>query len=323
MSTCISRVWLIIPLLVSTGAAMAQAYPSLGAIRLVVPFSPGGGADFVGRTIARELGKSWSHTIIVDNRPGGGTNIGASLVAKAAPDGHTLFLSTTANVVNKFVQKAPSYDVVKDFEPISLTTTVPIILVVHPSLPARSVKELISLMRQRPAQLTFGSPGFASANHLSGELLKSMAHVDMIHVAYKGGPPAVVDLLSGQITMYFAAAPSVLPHVQVGKLRAIAVTSGKRSPAAPQVPTIAESGVPGYETLSWHGLMAPAGTPKSTVEKLSAEVGRVLALPDVAEVLRSQGVETIATSPIQFAKFIKEELAKYEALSNKGKLVPE
>jgi tripartite-type tricarboxylate transporter receptor subunit TctC len=291
----------------------AQSYPAR-TVRLVVPFVPGGGVDFVGRMLAQKLSEMWGHQVIVDNRPGGGTNIGSELVARAAPDGYTLLIGGVPNTVNTWLYRKLPYDVVKDFTPVILIDTAPNVLAVHPSLPVKSVKELIALAKARPGQLTFASAGIGSSNHLSGEMFRVMARIDIVHVPYKGGGAAVVDLLAGQVTMYFGTTPSTLPQVRAGRLRGLAVSTAKRSPAAPDLPTMAESGLPGFEQSAWHGLLAPAGTPHAVVAKLNADVLRVLRMPDVLAQFAGQGFDLIGSSPGELADFIKRDLAKYEKL---------
>lgn len=291
----------------------AQAYPSR-PIRFIVPYVPGGGVDFVGRTVAQKLAESWNHSVIVDNRPGGGTNIGSELVARSAPDGYTLLVAGVPNTVNMTLYKKLPYDVVKDFAPVVQISTAPNILVVHPSVPAKSVRELIALAKSRPGQLTYASAGFGSSNHLSGELFRMLARVDIVHVPYKGGGAAVTDLIAGHVSMYFGTTPSTAPYVRSGRLRALGVTGAKRSSIIPDVPTIAESGLPGYEQSAWHGLLAPAGTPEPIIGKLNTEIVRLLHLPDMAERLAAQGVDVVASSPAEFAAFIKRDVAKYQKL---------
>lgn len=293
--------------------AHAQPYPSR-PVRFVVPYVPGGGVDFVGRTVAQKLSETWNHSVIVDNRPGGGTNIGSELVARSAPDGYTFLVAGVPNSVAMTLYKKPPYDVVKDFAPVIQISTAPNILVVHPSVPAKSVKELIALAKSRRGQLTFGSAGFGSSNHLSGELFKMMAGIDIVHVPYKGGGAAVTDLISGHISMYFGTTPSTAPHVLTGRLRALGLTGAKRSPILPNVPTIAEAGLPGYEQSAWHGLLAPAATPEAIVRKLSTDITRLLQQPDVRERFSTQGVDIVGSSPAEFAEFIKRDVAKYRKL---------
>ena len=300
-------------MLASLGDVRAQAYPTR-PIRFIAPYVPGGGVDFVARVVAGKLSESIGQQVIVENRPGGGTNIGSELVARAVPDGYTLLVGGVPNTVNAVFFKKLPYDVVKDFAPISQMTTAPNILAVHPSLPVRSVKELIALAKTRRGELTFASAGVGSSNHLSGELFRVMAGVDIVHIPYKGGGAAVTDLLAGQVSMYFGTTPSTVPYVRAGRLRALAVTSLKRSRATPDIPTMAEAAIPGFENAAWHGLMAPSGTPAAVIEKLHAEVTRVLRLPEIIERMASQGVDVIGGSPAELAAFIKQDLLKYEKL---------
>jgi tripartite-type tricarboxylate transporter receptor subunit TctC len=291
----------------------AQAYPTR-PIRIVAPYVPGGGVDFVARTVAAKLTEVIGQQVIVENRPGGGTNIGSEAVIRAAPDGYTLLLGGVPNTANMTLFKKPPYDVVKDFAPVIQTTIAPNILAVHPSVPARSVKELIALAKARRGELTFASAGIGSSNHLSGEMFRIMANLDIIHVPYKGGGAAVTDLLAGQVSMYFGTTPSTVPFVRAGRLRALAVTSLQRSKAAPDIPTMAETALPGFEQSAWHGLLAPAATPPVVINKLNADVLRVLRMPDVIERMAAQGVDTIGNTPAEFAAFIKQDVVKYEKL---------
>jgi tripartite-type tricarboxylate transporter receptor subunit TctC len=298
-------------LVTSVSGAYAADYPNK-PIRLVVPFAAGGTTDFLARAIAQDLGTSMGTTVVVDNRPGAGGNIGSDLVARSEPDGYTLLLGTVGtHAINASLYKKMPYDTVKDFAPISLVASVPNILVVHPSVPAKSVKELIALAKAKPGTLAFASSGNGSSIHLSGELFKSMAEVDMFHVPYKGSGPALTDLVGGQVQLMFDNMPSSFPHVKAGRLRALAVTSAKRSPAAPDVPTIAESGVPGYEAVAWFGILAPAGTPPEIVKKLNTEIAKTLKSPEVTKRLASQGAEPVSNTPEQFAAYIKSEMAKW------------
>ena len=307
----IATTWVLMPGL--TTVANAQSYPSR-SIRFVVPYVPGGGVDFVGRTVAQKLSEAWGNPVVVENRPGGGTNIGSEVVAHAAPDGYTLLVAGVPNSANMALYQKLPYDVVKDFAPVILIDTAPNILAVHPSVPVKSVKELIALAKVRRGVLTYGSAGIGSSNHLSGELFRVMAGIEIIHVAYKGGGAAITDLLAGQISMYFGTTPSTLPFVQSGKLRALGVTTAKRTVAAPELPTIAESGLPGYEQSAWHGLLAPAGTPDAVIAKLNAEVNRLIRTPDVGERFKVQGIDLIGGTPADFAAFIRQDVAKYAKL---------
>jgi tripartite-type tricarboxylate transporter receptor subunit TctC len=291
--------------------ALAADYPNK-PIRLIVPFAAGGTTDFLARAVAQKLGQNMGASIVVDNRPGAGGNIGSDIVAKSEPDGYTLLLGTVGtHAINASLYKKMPYDTVKDFAPISLIASVPNILVANPKVPANNVKELLALAKSKPGELSFASSGNGSSIHLSGELFKSMAGVDMMHVPYKGSGPAVTDLVGGQVNMMFDNMPSSLPHVKAGRLKALAVTSAKRSPAMPNLPTIAESGVPGYEATAWFGLLAPAGTPPAVVKKLNTELVKVLKSPDVIERLSSQGAEPVSDTPEQFAAYIKSEMAKW------------
>jgi len=291
----------------------AAVYPSK-PIRIVVPYLAGGAADVVARLVGQKMSESFGQPVLVDNRAGGAANIGSEYVAKAAPDGYTLLMGSPANTVNASLYAKMPYDVTKDFAPVVLMGTSANILVVHPSLPVRSVKDLIAFAKSRPGQLTYASSGNASSNHLSGELFKLLAGVDIVHVPYKGGGPAITDLLGGQVTMYFSSLPSALPFVRSNKLRALGVTSAKRAAAAPELPSIAESGVPNYALVAWHALLAPAGTPQSVIDKLNGEVVRIVNAPDVRPRLESQGVDIVGSTPAGLAAFIKEEIAKYARL---------
>lgn len=292
-------------------SVLAEVYPSK-PIRIVAPFPPGGPADILSRIIGHKLSQSWGQQVIVDNRPGAGGNIGADLVAKAAPDGYTLLLGFVGtHAINASLYAKMPYDNVKDFEPVSQIAAVTIVLVVHPSVPALSIKELIALAKSKPGQLTFGSPGNGTPQHLAGQLFNTMADVDMLHVPYKGAVPALTDLLGGQVSMIFSSMPPALPLVKTGKIRALGVTSATRSPAAPAIPTITESGLPGYEVNNWYGILAPRGTPKEIVSKLNAEIVKILNMPDVKESLAVQGAEPVSGTPEQFAAYIKEETEKW------------
>lgn len=290
---------------------LAEVYPSK-PIRIVAPFPPGGPADILSRIIGHKLSQSWGQQVIVDNRPGAGGNIGADLVAKAAPDGYTLLLGFVGtHAINASLYAKMPYDNVKDFEPVSQIAAVTIVLVVHPSVPALSIKELIALAKSKPGQLTFGSPGNGTPQHLAGQLFNTMADVDMLHVPYKGAVPALTDLLGGQVSMIFSSMPPALPLVKTGKIRALGVTSATRSPATPAIPTITESGLPGYEVNNWYGILAPRGTPKEIVSKLNAEIVKILNMPDVKESLAVQGAEPVSGTPEQFAAYIKAETEKW------------
>jgi tripartite-type tricarboxylate transporter receptor subunit TctC len=295
-------------------SAQDQTYPTR-TIRLVVPYVAGGGVDSVARIVAEKLFQTSGKSAIVDNRPGGSTNIGTELVAKSVPDGYTLLVGSVPTTVNVTLFKNLNFNIIKDFIPVSLLTTTPNILVVHPSVPAKSVKELVAYAKAHPGKLTFGTAGRGTANHLSGELLKMVAGIDILHVPYKGGAQAITDLLGGYISMYFGTASTVMPHVRSGKLRALGVLSDKRTIAAPDVPTFLEAGLPGVDQPSWQGLFAPAGTPAPIITTLSKEVVRVIKLPDTIKKLTAQeGFDVIGSTPEEFADFIKQDVAKYEKI---------
>ena len=293
-----------------SAAAFAQ-YPNK-PIKIIVPFLAGGTTDIMARAVAADLQKAFGQAVVVENRAGAGGNIGADAVAKSAPDGYTFLMGTVGtHAINMALYAKMPYDAVKDFAPVSLVAAVPNILVATPSFPVNSVKELIDLAKKEDGKLTFASSGSGTSIHLSGELFKQLAGVQMTHVPYKGSSAALPDVMSGQVNVMFDNAPSVMPHIKGGKLKAIAVTSGKRAPALPNVPTIAESGLPGFEASSWFGLLAPAGTPKEIVEKVSAQIQKMLQTPEMKERLASQGADGVGNTPEQFAAHIKTEIDKW------------
>lgn len=292
--------------------ATSQAYPAK-PIRIIVHFPAGGPTDIVGRAVAQKLAEAWGQQTIVDNRPGAGGILGTDLVVRAAPDGYTLLFATSGSMsITPALNSRLPYNPFKDLAPISLVVINPQILVLHPSLPAHSVKELVSLAKTRPGQINYASVGPGSPNHLGMEMLKAMAGIDMLHVPYKGTTPALTDLLAGQVSLMFNSMPSVLPHVTAKKLRGIAVGSGKRSPAAPDIPTVAESGLPGFEYVTWYGLFAPAATPRDIILKINAEVVRMLAAPELAQRLASQGAEPATSSPEQLGKYMLEQHERWK-----------
>jgi tripartite-type tricarboxylate transporter receptor subunit TctC len=294
------------------GAAAAQTAFPVKPIRFVVPFPAGGPLDIVARAIGQDLNKSWGQPVIVDNRPGAGGNIGADLVAKAPPDGHTILMgAVSTHAINPTLYSKLPYDPVKDFAPVTLVTSVPNVLVLHPSVPARNVRELIAIAKARPGQLNFASGSTGSAGHLAGELFKAMAGVDMVHIPYKGAAPAVVDLLAGHVSLMFDNMSSALPNIKSGRVRAIAVTTLKRSPMLPAVPTISDSGLRGFDISTWVGVFAPGGTPPAIVARLNAEIVRALATGEMKERLAALGAEPVGNKPDEFAAFIKAEIPKY------------
>jgi tripartite-type tricarboxylate transporter receptor subunit TctC len=297
--------------LAAASPAAAQAFPSK-PIRMVVTFPTGGAPDILSRTISEKLDPSWGQTMIVDNKPGAGGNIGAEFVARAPADGHTLVMGTVGtHSINGSLYARIPYDMVRDFAPVTLIASTPNLLVVNNDVPAKNLQELIALAKARPGQLTFGSPGIGTSVHVSGELFNSLAGVKTQHIPYKGRQFAIPDLLGGQITMMFDNMPSALPVVREGKLRAIGVTSAKRSGSAPEIPTIAEQGLPGFEATSWFAVFAPANTPKPVVEKLHAEIVRIFNLPDVQTKMRTLGLDPILGGPEDLAKTQQAEIVKW------------
>lgn len=288
-----------------------EAWPSK-PIRLVIPFPPGGATDILGRMVAQELNKALGVSVIAENRAGAGGNIGAEAVARSAPDGYTLLMGTIGTQsINQSLYPRLSFDPIKDLTPVTLVATVPNVLVVHPSVPANNVKELIALAKSRPGKLNYGSSGNGSSVHLSGELFKSMTGTFMTHIPYRGSAPAVADLLAGQLDLMFDNLPSVIAHIKSGKLRALGVTSPKRSPSLPDLPTIAESGVPGYDATSWFCLVAPAGTPAPIISRVQQIVAKSLGAPEIREKLLTLGAEGVGNTPEAFGQFIKAESVKW------------
>ena len=288
----------------------AQTYPAK-PIRFLVGFPPGGTSDILARTIGQKLGEAVGQQVVIDNRPGAGGNIGAEAAAKSAPDGYTIFMSTTSQAISASLYSKLNYDLVRDFAPITQAVNYTNLLVVHPSLPVRSVKELIALAKARPGELNYGTAGNGTPPHMTGELFNSYTGVKLQHVPYKGGAPAIADLLGGQITIMFDNVPPLLPHVQAGKMRPLAVTSLKRISVLRDVPTLDEAGLKGFDSVAWNGVLAPAGTPKEIVARLNAEILRILSLPDVRERLSSQGADPVGGTPEQFAALIRSEIQKW------------
>jgi tripartite-type tricarboxylate transporter receptor subunit TctC len=294
-------------------AASAQAYPSR-PIRIVVPQSAGGSTDFVARAVAQRLAESLNQNVVVDNRPGAGSLHGTDLVAKSAPDGHTLLVVAGSFTINPSLRQNLPFDPVRDFAPITQLVSLPHILVVHPSVPAKTVKELIALARARPGELNYGSSGVATSTHLAAELFLHLTGTRMVNVPYKGGAPGMTALLGGQVQLYFATISTALPHIRAGKLRALGVTSAKRSTAAPEFPTIAEAGVPGYQHTSWVGMLAPAKTPQPIVARLNAEVVKILESPQMKALLLRDGLEADTSTPEEFARDIRAQIEKWKKL---------
>jgi tripartite-type tricarboxylate transporter receptor subunit TctC len=289
---------------------LAQSYPSK-PIRLVVPYPPGGSTDIVARVIGEQLSQSMGQRFVVDNRPGAGGNIGMQLAAGAEPDGYTVVVGTTAHAINMTLFKDLPYDTVKDFEPIALLTEVPLILVVNPAVEAQSVADLIALAKERPGTLNVASSGNGQSTHLAAEMFNAMAGIKLTHVPYKGSAPAITDVVAGHVQLMFDTVMSALPHVQAGKLRALAVSGAERAPVAPDVPTIAEAALPGYEAIAWNGLFAPAGTPRAIIDQLNAEVVKALQSEKVKEQLASLGATTRPTMPNEFSTYVRDEVSKW------------
>jgi tripartite-type tricarboxylate transporter receptor subunit TctC len=305
-----------------TPALHAQDYPNK-PIRMIVPYPPAGGTDIVARTVAEPLAAELGQPIIIDNRGGAAGNIGTDLAAKSAPDGYTILFTLSSHTINpKLYDKLP-FDVEKDFIPISLAAYIPQILVANPSVPAHNIKELIALAKAEPGKLNFASVGTGSPGHIAGELFKLRTGTDMVHVPYKGGGPAVMDTLGGQVQLLFVSMPAALQYVKAGRLRALAVTSDKRSAAAPDIPTIAESGVPDCVVNSWYGALVPARTPPAVVAKLQAAFAKVLQMPDVKERLFAQGAEAAYSTSAEFERLIHDELKQWEFVIREAKIKPE
>jgi tripartite-type tricarboxylate transporter receptor subunit TctC len=305
-----------IPVLAQTG------YPSK-PVRFIVPSSAGGGTDIIARAIAQKLSEALGQQFVVENKPGAGQMIGLEAAARAPADGHTLVMSASTLAINPVMYKKVPYDPLRDFAPITQAASLPNVLVVHPSLPVKSVAELIALAKREPGKIAYASAGVGTSPQMSVELLKSLAGIDLLHVPYKGTTPGVVDLLAGQVGVMTPNVLTALPHIKAGKLRALAVTSGKRSEALPDVPTIAEAGVAGYESVQWYGVLAPAGTARAIVERLHAEIVRALRAGDVRERLAADGAEPVGSSPEEFAAFIRAEIVKWAKVAKAAGIQPE
>ncbi len=306
--------WLIVTIgiafaLVTT--SMAQTYPDR-PIRFISPYAPGGGTDILARLLGQKLNESVGQPVVIENRPGGGGILGTELVAKSPPDGYTILLGSTGPLtVNPSLHRTLPYDTLRDFAPITLVSIVPSVLAVHPSLPVKSVKQLIAFAKAHPGELNFSSSGNGGSGHLAGEMFNLMAGVKMIHVPYRGTGPAVLGVVSGEVPLSFSNMLSMLPHVKSGRLRGLAVTSVQRSSAAPDLPTISETGLPGYEAGPWYGVLAPAGTPKEIIARLNAELVKILRRPDVHQKVSADGGEVVGSSPGEFTAHIRAELTRW------------
>ena len=302
-------------MLASAGAA-AQGYPTK-PIRMIVPFAPGGGTDITARAIAIRLGESWGQTVIPDNRPGANGTIGVDVTSKSAPDGYTICQISSSHAVNVALYPKLPYDLLKDVTAITQATSQPYAMIIHPSVPANSVKEFIAYAKSRPGAINYGSSGTGGISHLGGALLGSIVGISMVHVPYKGGALALTDLIGGQIQMQLGTLTLSGPHIRAGRLRVLAVTTAKRWPGTPELPTMQEAGVPGFEITQWYGLIAPARTPRPIITKLNKEIARILHLPDVKEKMAADGADAVGNTPEEFNAHIRAEVLKY------GKLVKE
>ena len=301
---------LFLLLFLTPAAAFSQSYPSK-SVRLVVPFAAGGSTDIVARTLAPRLTEMWGQPVVVDNRPGGSTVIGTEIVAKSPPDGHTLFVKPAPFTIVPSLMKKLPYDPLKDFEPVTLINTTPLVVVVNPSVPAKNIKELAALAKSKPGALNFGSSGSGGSNHLAGELFNSMAGVKMVHIPYKGNAPALVDLAGGHVDVVFNGLTSAIPLIRGGKLRAVGMTSLKRAGAMPDVPTLDEQGLKGFLAVAWNGLTAPARTPRDVINKINTDVLKVVRTPEMIERLKADGSDPASYSVEQYQKFLRDETAKW------------
>ncbi|MCC6533397.1 MAG: tripartite tricarboxylate transporter substrate binding protein [Burkholderiales bacterium] len=317
-----SRLVCSLSLSLLAAGSWAQSYPAK-PVRIVVPFSPGGSTDVTARILAQKLTDAWRQQVIVDNRAGAGGNIGAEAVAKSPPDGYTLLLATTGVMaINHKLYRTLPYDALKDFAPVTQIGALPLILIVHPSLPARSVKQLVAIAKAKPGQLSYASSGVGSATHMTSELFRLMAGIDMVHIPYKGSGQAMADLISGQVGVAFDQITSSLPQVQTGKLRALAVTSAKRFASVPDLPSVAEAGIAGYESVSWNGIAAPAATPRDVIQRIQEQVARALQTSDMKERFLRDGIEPIGSTPEQFGAHIRSERAKWESVVERAAIKP-
>ena len=297
--------------LIAPPAAVAQSYPGR-PVRLIVSLAPGGGTDFVARVLAGKLSEAWSQQVVVDNRPGAGSIVGAEIVAKAAPDGYTLLMGTNSLLTQPSLFKNLPYNVTRDFAPVTLALRAPLLLSAHPSLAASNLKELIALAQARPGELTYASPALATTGHLGGELFKQIARVNILHVPYKGAGSAISNLLAGEISLMYSSPPAVIMHIRAGKLKALGVTGSKRAAQAPDIPTFDESGLTGVEAYDWYGILAPAGTPKPIIDALNAQTVRILQMPDVSDRFAStQFAEPVGSTPDELQRFMRSEIERW------------
>ena len=306
----------------TAGSVVAQGYP-VKPVRMVVPSSAGGGTDIVARIVAPELSKRLGQQVIIDNRPGAGTMIGIEVAAKSPPDGYTLLMGLSTLAINSALYKKVPYDPVRDFAPITEVVSSASIIVVHPSIPVKTVKELIAFARARPGQLNYASAGTGTYPHMTMELFLSMAKLKMVHIPYKGTGPAMIDLLAGHVAVMAGTILTTMPQVRAGRLRPLGITSTARSPVSPEIPTVAEAGLPGFESVQWYGLLAPAQTPKDVVTRLHGEMIKILQQPDIRERFAGDGADPVGNAPDQFARFIQTELAKWAKVAREAGITPE
>jgi len=311
----------VLGLLLASAPLYAQNWPAR-TVRIIVPYAAGGNTDYTARTVAAKVSEMWGQQVVVDNRPGGGTNIGSELAATAAPDGYTLFMGGASNAINMTLYAKPPYNTERDFAPVVWCVQGAALLAAHPSLPAKNAKELIALAKARPGQLNYGHAGLGSSNHMAGELLNFMAGIRIVHVPYKGNTPSITDAIAGNVEMVFSGVPALVPHIKSGRLRAIAISSLERFPAVPEVPTFNESGVKGYEASNWFGLMAPIRVSKDIINKVNTDVNKALAMKDVREKFDRDGVITKGGSTEDFGRFIRAETEKYANVIRKAGIKP-
>ncbi len=314
-----ARLGLGIALVAGAMTCAAQGYP-VKPIRMLVGYAPGGGSDIMARAVAAKLTERFGQQVLVDNRPGASANLAAEIAAKAPADGYTVLMISTSHAIAKPMYRKLGYDIDRDFVPLIEVSSVPFVVVVHPSLPARNVKELIALARSQPGKLTYGSSGEGSSDHIAGELFRSHGKVDILHIPYKGGAPSALALVSGEVAMLFNSAPAAIPHLRSGRMRALAVTGTKRATALPDVPTVAEAALPDYSITNWYGFLMPRGTPREHIQKLNGEIDRILALQDIRERLLALGAETGGGSAERFGELIQSEVRKYAKVVADSKL---
>ena len=307
--------------LLSTAAQPAETYPAR-PVRMIIPFPPAGGTDVIGRLIGQRWNEAWNVPVVFDNRPGAGSTVGTGMVAKATPDGYTIGVTSMSLAINATLYRSLPYHPLKDLAPIILAARAPNVLVVHPSVPARTVKELIAYAKASPGKLNFGSSGTGGVSHLSGEVFRAAAGIDIVHVPYKGAGPAMTGLISGESQIMMATTPVALPQMKANRLRALAISSRQRSPLAPDLPTIEEAGFPGFETDTWYGFIAPAGMAASVVKRINADTARILELPEMKTALAQQGAQPAGGSPEEFRRFIRSEIEKWGRAIHAAKVPP-